>query len=123
MGLMINLVLSCFIMGLIGWQAKIGAFPFCDWRTRKPKGGWNWLNCVFTVYNLYVFVTTWIALGSFTTPAVAYAIVMMIAFAIGWHWLYIKGTIQSIRMLGLRYVITDKKDRLQRRFKSTGRKK
>lgn len=123
MGLIFNLILSCLVMGFIGWQAKIGAFPFCDWRTRKPQGVWDWLNCFFTVYNLYAFVTTWIALGSFTTPAVAYAIIMIAAFMIGWNWLEVQGIIQSIRTLGLKYVITDKKDRLQRKFRSISKKR
>lgn len=117
MEMLISLLLSLLIMWVIGWQASMRAFPFCDWRVRKPQGPWDWINCVFTVWNLWSFATTWMALGMFTPIALLYAAGMLLAFAAGWNWTELKMMAQAAKTMGWRYVWTDCKDRVARRFK------
>lgn len=115
--MIINLVLSLLIMWVIGWQANMRAFPFCDWRIHKPQGPWDVINCVFLVWNLWSFVSTWIALGMLAPAAVLYAVAMLLALWAGWNWVEIKALWQAGRTLGWRYVFTDCMDRVKRWFK------
>lgn len=115
--MLISLALSLLVMWVIGWQASMKAFPFCDWRVRKPQGPWDVINCVFALWNLWSFVTTWMALGMITLPAILYALGMLLALWAGWNWIEAKSIYQTGKTMGWRYVLTDYKDKIARWFK------
>ncbi len=78
----INMALSVIIMYLIGWQIHQRSFPFRSWKDGGPKTGWDWINLVFIVYNLYVIITTWMSLG-FSLYGILYLLIMLMALFTG----------------------------------------
>lgn len=120
-GLLMNAIITALIMGIIGWQARLGAFPFRNWRHGGPSGGWEWINTFFTVYNLYAVGSNWLALGMFTPPALVYGSFIVISFVIGWKWVEFNAFIQNGRAFGWKYALKDAKDRATRSIRN-GRK-
>lgn len=102
--LIINLALSVLIMAVIGWQAKAHVFPFRSW-SQKPDTVWDWVTCVFIIYNLYVIVSTYLSIGPFTVIGLAYAIIMVAAFIIGYDGPAIRDFINQARSYGFRSAV------------------
>ena len=103
--MVLNLVLSVIIMYLIGWQIRQRAFPFRSWRGGGPKTGWDWINLLFVVYNLYAITTTWMSLGVLTLYGVLYLLVMVIALTAGLEGPAMKDFINQAKAYGLKSAV------------------
>lgn len=103
--MVLNLVLSVIIMYLIGWQIRQRAFPFRSWRGGGPKTGWDWINLLFVVYNLYAITTTWMSLGVLTLYGVLYLLVMVIALTAGLEGPAMKDFINQAKAYGFKSAV------------------
>ena len=122
--MIVSLALTALITALIAraWDQKV--FPFNGWVRSLvrngnggelgPKSPWDWLNLVFTAYNLYLIVSTWLALGIISLSALLYALFIVVFFIIGWNWASAVLFVESVKAFGLKRAIIDLIDRIRR---------
>lgn len=98
--MIISILLTILIAGIIGWQAKMKQFPFngFKWDNSGFMGG---ANCILTIYNIYVILTTWLSLGILTIQAIIYLLIVIGAFALGWNYTWVNGFIWDCKHVGL----------------------
>ena len=98
--ILINLAMTILITTLIGRAASRRDFPFRSWRQGGPRGGSDWLNAIFTVWNVYVIGATWLMLGP-TVYGVVYGLMIIASFAAGWRWMELQAELFIIRRDGI----------------------
>ena len=122
--MIVSLALTALITALIAraWDQKV--FPFNGWVRSLvrngnggelgPKSPWDWLNLVFTAYNLYLIVSTWLALGIISLSALFYVLFIAVFFFVGWNWASTVLFVESVKAFGLKRATIDLIDRIRR---------
>lgn len=94
------MLLTMIIAGVIGWQANMRVFPFNGFKWDN-SGAWGVINCVFTIYNIYAIITTWLALGIMTISAIIYMLLIIGSAVLGWNHVWLHGFILDCRNIGV----------------------
>lgn len=97
---LLNMLLTMIIAGVIGWQANMRVFPFNGFKWDN-SGAWGVINCVFTIYNIYAIITTWLALGIMTISGIIYMLLVIGSAVLGWNHVWLHGFIWDCRNIGV----------------------
>lgn len=106
----VNMLLTLALAGVIGWQAKVKAFPFNGF-----ANGFRWadvgavgvMNCLFVAYDACIILATWFSLGLLTIQAVIYMLLVAGAFALGWNHVWFRYFIEDCKRHGIMKALKD----------------